>query len=57
MVCPALTTNQTGGRGGQKVGQRSAPSLLLVGVEVVAMVSRPEQDGVNPSRSVEGVTW
>ena len=34
MVCPSLTTYQTGR---QKVGQRSARPLLLVGGEVVAM--------------------
>lgn len=28
-----------------------------IGGEVVAMVSRPEPDGVNPSRSADGVTW
>ena len=27
------------------------------GGEVVAMVSRPEPDGMNPSSSAEGVTW
>ena len=32
-------------------------SLLLAGVDVVAMVSRPEPDGVNPSSPGDGVTW
>ena len=57
MVCPALNTYQTGRERRAEGRAEVRPSLLLVGVEVVAMVSRPEQDGVNPSRSVEGVTW
>ena len=53
VVCPTLNTYQAGRERREEV----RPSLLLVGGEVVAMVSRPEQDGVNPSRSGEGVTW
>lgn len=53
VVCPTLTTYQTGRERREEV----RPSLLLVGVEVVAMVSRPEQDGVNPSSTGEGVNW
>ena len=51
MVCPTLTTYQTGRERRAEV----RPSLLLFGGEVVAMVSRTEQDGVNPSSSGEGV--
>ena len=57
MVCPTLTTYQTGRERLAEGRAEVFPSLLLVGVEVVAMVSRPEQDGVNPSRYGEGVTW
>ena len=54
---PTLTTYQTGTERRAEGRAEVRPSLLLVGVEVVAMVSRPEPDGVNPSRSVDGVTW
>ena len=54
---PTLTTYQTGRERRAEGRAEVCPSLLLVGVEVVAMVSRPEQDGVNPSRSGEGVNW
>ena len=54
---PTLTTYQTGRERRAEVRAEVHPSLLLVGVEVVAMVSRQEPEGVNPSRSGEGVTW
>ena len=57
VVCPTLTTYQTGMERRAEGRADVCPSLLLVGVEVVAMVSRPEQDGVNPSRSGDGVNW
>ena len=57
MVCPTLTTYQTGRERRAEGREEVFPSLLLVGGEVVAMVSRPEQDGVNPSRTGEGVNW
>ena len=53
MVYPTLTTYQTG----REMREEVRPSLLLVGGEVVAMVSRPEPYGVNPSRPGEGVNW
>ena len=53
VVYPTLTTYQTGRERREEV----RPSLLLVGGEVVAMVSRPEPYGVNPSRSGDGVNW
>ena len=57
VVCPTLTTYQTG-RDRRAEGRAEVrPSLLLFGVEVVAMVSRPEPDVVNPSRPGDGVTW
>ena len=54
---PTLTTYQTGTERRAEGRAEVRPSLLLVGVEVVAMVSRQEPDVVNPSRSGEGVTW
>ena len=54
---PTLTTYQTGRERRAEGRAEVRPSLLLVGVEVVAMVSRQEPEGVNPSRSGEGVTW
>ena len=54
---PTLTTYQTGRERRAEGRAEVRPSMFMVGVEVVAMVSRPEPDGVNPSRSVEGVTW
>ena len=57
VVCPTLTTYQTGMERRAEGRAEVCQSLLLVGVEVVAMVSRQEPEGVNPSRSGEGVTW
>ena len=57
MVYPTLTTYQTGRERRAEGRAEVRPSLLLVGGEVVAMVSRPEPDEVNPSRSGDGVTW
>ena len=57
VVFPTLTTYQTGMERRAEGRAEVRPSLLLVGVEVVAMVSRQEPEGVNPSRSGEGVTW
>ena len=54
---PTLTTYQSGRERRAEGRAEVRPSLLLVGVEVVAMVSRQEPEGVNPSRSGEGVTW
>ena len=54
---PTLTTYQTGRERRAEGLAEVRPSLLLVGVEVVAMVSRQEPEGVNHSRSGEGVTW
>lgn len=55
VVCPTLTSYQTGRRSEGRAEVRT--SLLLVGGEVVAMVSRPEPDGLNPSIHSEGVNW
>ena len=57
VVCPTLTTYQTGTERRAEGREEVRPSLLLVGGEVVAMVSRPEQEGVNPSSPGEGVNW
>ena len=54
---PTLTTYQTGRERRAEGRAEVHLSLLLVGVEVVAMVSRTEQDGVNPSSPGEGVNW
>ena len=52
-----ITTYQTGTERRAEGRAEFRPSLLLVGGEVVAMVSRTEQDGVNPSSPGEGVNW
>ena len=57
VVCPTLTTYQTGMERRAEGRAEVHPSLLLVGVEVVAMVSRPEPDGLKPSSTGEGVNW
>ena len=57
VVCPNLTTYQTRRERRAEGRAEVRPSLLLVGGEVVAMVSRPESDGVNPSSSADVVTW
>ena len=54
---PTLTTYQTGRERRAEGRAEVRPSMFMVGVEVVAMVSRQEPEGVNPSRSGEGVTW
>ena len=57
VVCPTLITYQTGRERLAEGRAEVRPSLLLVGGEVVAMVSRPEPDVVNPSSPGDGVTW